>query len=115
MKDFSLSIFSKIHFNLAHHPLWSIAKEFPNMKQQCHFLISTVTHWDGSDDDNPCSLCSQTIHDYFPHAVNIYPALAQSREEFWSDIATIDINACAELNEMSDNELHVILNFLQSR
>ena len=75
------------------------------VKFVCKIYSISGTH----DDHNACLLCNSVVTNVFPHASCSCAYALPLREEWWSDIIDTDLDLCAELSGLPDDELFSIL------
>ena len=56
-----------------------------------------------------CPLCNATVVNVFLHAACSCQHTNYIRDQWWSDIADMNINLCAELSGLPEDELYMVL------
>ena len=77
----------------------------------CKFIckLYSIPVYDMNDQRNMCPLCNALIVNIFRHAACSCQLTQCIRDQWWSDIANMDLTLCAELSGLPEDELFMVL------
>ena len=108
LNDTDFTEFRSVFTQSAPHTIWKAPSNYNDIAV-CKFICKLYVFPDIDSEPHICPLCNAVVYNIFRHASCSCQSTLQIREQYWSDIANMDIHLCAELSGLQNEDLFLVL------